>query len=612
MTKLGITIRLLAAAGAVAGGWFTAPYWQAQPSLRSAVRLLFRPAAGIGGGTLSRSLTLNGFTFSLTDLDNPGSFRALLGQIQEAAWDAPPHDAEKFLISLMDQLAGLSPGELRSLALSLARDRNLLAQLDQTTRALSTRLLSRDLELHLATSLAAVIQRDPDRMLLLAEALPPSRTRDEFLGRTLGILAVERPEAVLALLDAPDSPLKDRELGIAGASAIQTLAARSVTELAEAMKGMTDSRLKGMASHALIDRVNDQPDEVFVWLDGLPDETRGGTAAAALSYADPETASRWLAAHPSPAGNEAAFVAACGRLAKSDPAAAAKRLKDLPTLEASRVLTFWSIPSAMAAFPIKELLTITPGLTPENQALLLPGAFSETKRSVGELTEMAALITNPDLKQKLAAGWSESRKGDPAEGVKEAESLPPGPLRDTAMGTLSSLWSRHSPETWLEWMRGASSADQTAAMAKVNPTIWSDPKNAAFLTIRPASEQLPWLASIYHDNAQAAAAVIEQASTQGANAASLDAAAKSLAESWQDRDPATARAFAQSLPDPAMADSVLAGMAASSSTSEARAAATAAIQNPIVRQQAERAAALRDAGITQPPLPSRRRQHKLR
>lgn len=604
MTRLGITLRLLTVAAAGAGGWFTAPFWQAQPSIRSAVRLLFRPAAEGDGAAQVRPLTLNGFTLSIADAGDPASLRALLERLTEAAADASPQEAEQFLSALIDQLSSLPPSDLRALALALARDRGLLDQLDKTTRALSLRLLSKDLELHLSTSLAAVIQRDPDRMLLLAEALPPSRTRDELRGRTLTILAMDRPEAVLALLTSPDAPLSGNELINAGCSAIESLAARSFADAAKAVDDMEDSSLKFAASHSLMRRINAEPEKVFAWLDALSGSQSRQMQSGALSFANPETARLWLTTHASASastGNADALVQACGALASSDPAAAAEWFRKLPSWETGTTVDGRMLSYPMGRFSAADIQTMLPGLSPETQASLLKAAFLGKDRTALELAELAAIPKDAEVQKTLATQWARSCWGNPADGIKQAETLPEGPLRDAALTSLSDKWSYSDPAAWLSWMRTASPADQTAAMATVDPKIWSDPKNAAFLTSRPASEQLPWLASIYHENAQSAAAVIERASNQGASSASLDAAAKSLAESWQDRDPATARAFAQSLPDAAMADSVLSSMAASSSTTEARAAAVAAIQNPITRQLAERAAALQNASIIPPP-----------
>ncbi|MES2706123.1 MAG: hypothetical protein V4726_05905 [Verrucomicrobiota bacterium] len=600
MTKTGLILRSVMAAGAVTAGWFTAPFWQAQPSVRSAVRLLFRPAAEGGGAAAGGVLTLNGITVSLAEADGPGPLRAMLERIREAAFDATPQDAEKFLIALMDQLSSLPPENLRSLALALARDRDLLNLLDQTTRAVSTRLLSKDLEMHLSLELAKVIQRDPDRMLLLAEALPPSRTRDEFLGRMLTILAVDRPEEVLALLNGPDMPLKGGARSGVLMSALQTLAARSFTGAAETWKKLEDSE-KWETASVLLDRVNEEPDPVFAWLEGLPEPQRKHGAFSAMFSATPDVVRRWLTAHPSPAaGDDGAFLMACGQLAKADPAAAMTWLAKLPALEDSRELA-GRISLSMSTVPVASLLTAIPGMPPENQARLLTGALGGSRRTVGELAQLAATVSDPAVQERMAKVWSQQVWDKWAVETKEVESLPPGALRGSALTALGEKWSRLDPQGWLAWLRTAPAADQTAAMAKADPKVWAEPENAAFLTTRPAAEQLPWLAGIYHHDARAAAAVIERASAQGAGGDALDAAAKSLAQSWQNRDPATARAFALSLPDPLMADSVLLSLAADSATAEARAAATAAIQDPVNRRKAERAAALRDAGIIQGP-----------
>lgn len=600
MSGSGLIFRILVAAGAVTAGWFTAPLWQAQPSVRSALRLLFREAAGGGNTTGNGVLTLNGLTFSLKDIGEPATLRTMLDRLRRTAGEVSPLEAERFLMSLMDQVSSLPPSALRSLALALARDRDLVNLLDETTRVLSSRLTSKDLELHVSMELARVVGRDPDRMLLLAEALPPSMTKDEFLSRTLAILALEKPEAVLALLGAPDCSLDVLEQAGVANSALQTLAARSFTEAAQALETITNPQLKSKAMTALIERINDQPEKVLAWVDSLPPEERKDATGYAMSLATPEVALSWLTSHPSPAGGDPAFLEACGRLAKADPAAAVAWLKKIPAMEASRSLSNM-LPGAMRDFPISGLLTALPEIAPENQALLLPGAFEYRKRSVEDLAAAGSAVSDPALQAKLGEKWAANRSDDPAKAAAEASSLPAGPLREATMTALSEKWSKSNPKTWLDWLRGASTPDQTAALAKADPKVWADPKNAAFLTVRPAAEQLPWLAGIYHDDAHAAAAVIERASGQGASTAALDSAAKSLAESWQDRDPATARAFALSLPDAAMADSVLMNLAGNSASMEARAAATAAIQDPVSRRTAERAAALRTAGITLPP-----------
>ncbi|MES2706125.1 MAG: hypothetical protein V4726_05915 [Verrucomicrobiota bacterium] len=596
MIRAAVILKALPLAAAGAAGWFAAPFWQAQPSLRSAVRLLFRAAAG---GNADGALSLNGNTVSPADLRDAAALRAMLTRIRDAAATASPQDAEHFLAGLMEQLAVLPPADLRSLALALARDRDLLLLMDETTKAVGLRLLSKDLEMRLFLTLAKVVRRDPDRMLLLAEALPPSRTRDEFLSRTLALLGMDRPAELMALMNGPDAPLKGRARLLAVKPALSTLAARSFPDAVAAWENLQDPEVKWDAVSALSDRINDEPDRVFDWLDRLPERERNRLTSEALRHATPEVARRWLEAHPVPEAGDMGFLQACGRLAKTDPAGAVAWLAKIPAGADSRP---WRImvPDALRDMPVSGLLAVIPGMPPENQELFLPGMFSGKNRTAEELSQAAAAVSDPSLQEKLGTAWAGGRWEDTAAAMAQATALPPGPLRDSALTELGRMWSYSSPDEWLAWLRTAPPEDQTAAMAKAEPQIWADPKNAAFLTVRPAAEQLPWLAGIYHDNAQAAAAVIERASAQGAGNEALDSAAKSLAQSWQDRDPATARAFALSLPDPAMADSVLLSLAANSATAEARAAAIEAIQDPVNRQQAGRGAALKSLGISAP------------
>lgn len=593
MTKVGVTFRILVLAGAAAGGWWAAPFWQKQPSARSALRLLFRPAAASGDPQAGGILTFKGCTVSMADLRDTASLRAMLTRVREAAPSATPQEAEGFLIGLLEQFSALPPEDLRSLALDLAKDRDLLKLMDETSRAVSLRLLSQDLARHLFLAQAQVVRRDPDRMLLLAEALPPSKTRDDFLGTTLSILALDRPAEVLALLGAKDAPVKDPKIIV---SALHLLASRSFEEALAVWNGFQDPWTRRVGREALNARINDEPDKVFAWIATQPEKERAQATAEALQSANPDTSLNWLKKNGGAEIGGPGYLVACSRLAKSDPSGALDWLLKLPDAGKSSE-TAWNLSWVMADIPLSELLSRIPGMSAERQSLLLGSALQGRGRPVEELVRASEGVGDSARLESLGAAWAQGHDGDIATTMREAESLPPGRMREAAIKKLSFRWGLSQPEEFGEWLRAAPREDQNAAMAGAVSRIWQDPKNAALARSRPPVEQLPFAAMIYRDDATAAAAVIERASNEGADGEALDKAAKALAQSWQDRDPATARAFALSLPDPRMADSVLLDLAARSARSEARAAAVASIQDPVTRQQAERAAALKTIGI---------------